>query len=227
MRRSSRVAVPLLQPADVIPHLGKPTHWKQGRSAKSLADSWFFAKGLPVPVKHLLDQSDQLAGAELLEAWLERETDLCDGRPTPSQTDLLALLALPSSLAVLGVEAKVDESFGPFVTEWLAAKKPGKVERLAKLCSLFGLDPATCGELRYQLFHRTAAVILEAQRFRTNRAILVVQSFCPKASGLADARQFFSAIHMPGLVSGKLLGPKLFGGVELWVGWASDQIRAE
>ncbi|WP_309752866.1 DUF6946 family protein, partial [Novosphingobium sp.] len=96
------------QPADVIPHLGKPSHWKQGRSAKSLADSWFFAGDIPASIRALLAQSEYLAGAELLEAWLERETDLQDGRATPSQTDLLALLGIGEKLAVLGIEAKVD-----------------------------------------------------------------------------------------------------------------------
>jgi hypothetical protein len=212
----------LRQPADVIPHLGKPSHWKQGRSAKSLAGSWFFAKSIPSSVGALLDQSERLSGAELLEAWLERETDLQDGRATPSQTDLLALLAIGEKLAVLGIEAKVDESFGQYVQEWQQGGSKGKADRLAKLCALFGLDVASVGHLRYQLFHRTAAAILEAKRFRIDSAILIVQSFCPKSAGLADATAFYEAIGMPDLEMGKLLGPRRFDGVDLWVGWACD-----
>ena len=177
--------MPLQKPQDVIPHLGKPCHWKQGRSAKSLADSWFFAGDIPAAIRSLLVQSEYLAGAELLEAWLERETDLEDGRATPSQTDLIALLGIGVKLAVLGIEAKVDESFGPFVSEWLEGGSEGKSRRLAKLCALFQIIPAEVGHLRYQLFHRTAAAILEAKRFRSNTAILIVQSFCPKATGLS------------------------------------------
>jgi hypothetical protein len=225
VRRSSRIAVPIQKPEDVIPHLGKPSHWKQGRSAKSLADSWFFAKGFPDVIGALLAQSDSFAEAELLEAWLERETDLQDGRATPSQTDLLALLAIGDRLAVLGIEAKVDESFGQYVSEWLEGGSEGKADRLSQLCALFSLEPGQVGHLRYQLFHRTAAAILEARRFRGNTAILIVQSFCPKSTGLADATEFFDAIGMPGLEIGKLLGPRRVGGVELWVGWAFDTIR--
>jgi hypothetical protein len=227
VRRSSRIAVPLLRPEDVIPHLGKPIHWKQGRSAKSLADSWFFSDGFPAAIADLLSQSESLAGAELLEAWLERETDLQDGRATPSQTDLLALLAIGDRLAVLGIEAKVDESFGPLVSEWLASGSEGKGVRLTRLCELYDVDPAHAGHLRYQLFHRTAAAILEARRFRCDVAILIVQSFCPQSTGLRDATAFFEFIGMPRLDAGKLIGPRRFGDVEFWVGWASDTICVE
>ena len=227
MRRSSRIAVPLQKPQDVIPHLGKPSHWKQGRSAKSLADSWFFAGDIPAAIRSLLVQSEYLAGAELLEAWLERETDLQDGRATPSQTDLIALLGIGDKLAVLGIEAKVDESFGPIVSKWLEGGSEGKSRRLAKLCALFQIIPAEVGHLRYQLFHRTAAAILEAKRFRSNTAILIVQSFCPKATGLSDATAFFDAIGLPGLANGKLLGPHQINGIDLFVGWTCDTIRID
>ena len=222
MRRSSRLAVPLKRPEDVIPHLGKPSHWKQGRSAKSLADSWFGCGDIPVPVREVLDTVEYLRGAELLDGWLERETDLGDGRATPSQTDLLALLGVGRELVVLGVEAKVDESFGPLVSEWLGDSSTGKAARLRSLCDLLRLEPHRIGHLRYQLLHRTAAVILEAQRFRTDCAVLLVQSFCPHASGLADATAFFDAVGMPGFSPGALVGARRFAAVDLWAGWASD-----
>ena len=92
MTKLPRIAVPLLKPEDVIPHLGKPTHWKQGRSAKAVADSWFGANGIPSRVQAVLDQAPDLRGAELVDAWLERCTDLGDMRGSASQTDLLAVL---------------------------------------------------------------------------------------------------------------------------------------
>ncbi len=227
VRRSSRIAVPLKRPGDVIPHLGRPSHWKQGYSAKSLAEAWFFDSDIPFPIRALLEQSEQLAGAQFLEAWLERETDLQDSRGTPTQTDLLALLGIGEKLAVLGIEAKVKESFDKRVTKWLESDSEGKTQRLAQLCDLFQLDPAQVGHLRYQLFHRTAATILEAKRFRSDKAIMIVHSFCTKSKGLSDARAFFEAIGLPGLEVGKLLGPKQFDGVDLWIGWAYDTIRAD
>src|SRR3954468_3074772 len=82
-----RISVTVRRPEDVIPHLGSPTHWKQGRSAKSLADAWFQANDLPPRVRLVLEQDPVLDGAELIDAWLERCGDLRDGgqrlpRPT-------------------------------------------------------------------------------------------------------------------------------------------------
>ena len=154
VRRSSRLAVPLRRPEDVIPHLGKPTHWKAGRSAKLLAESWFYASDVPLPIRNLLDQNDDLIGAEFLDAWMERETDLRDGRATPSQTDLLALLGLRDQIAVLGIEAKVDESFGQIISDWAVRGGAGKQHRLERLCHLLRLVPSEVGHLQYQLLHQ-------------------------------------------------------------------------
>lgn len=227
MRRSSRLALPMRRPEDVIPYLGKPIHWKQGRSAKALADAWFHADGIPPAVERVLATTAYLAKAELLEAWLERETDLGDGRATPSQTDLLALVGLQDGLFVLGIEAKVDESFGPLVTEWLSDASEGKVQRLAALCRLLGIEPGNAGHLRYQLLHRTAAVVLEAKRFRTDCAALLIQSFCARSTGLGDCIAFFDAIGFAGFGAGHMVGARRFNGVDLWVGWASDEPAPE
>lgn len=223
-RRSSRLAVPLLRPEDVIPHLGKPTHWKQGRSAKALADVWFHARDLPDAVRRVLDSAEGLQGAEFLEGWLERETDLNDGGAAPSQTDLLALLGVARDLVVLGIEAKVDESFGPLVSEWLSNGSDGKTRRLRILCDCLGLDPESIGHLRYQLLHRTAAVILEAQRFRTSMGVLIVHSFCARASGLADCVAFFDAIGLKDFSPAGLTEARRFAGVDLRAGWAVDAV---
>ena len=107
----TKIAVPLRRPEDVIPHLGSPTHWKQGRSAKSLADASFQANDLPPRVRAVLRKDSAFGDIELIDAWLERCTDLADGRSTASQTDLLAVAGLGSDLAVIAVEGKVTESF--------------------------------------------------------------------------------------------------------------------
>ena len=211
-------------PEDVIPHLGKPSHWKTGRSAKELAQSWFYAKGFPAPIAALFAQSAALKDAEFLDGWLERETDLLDSRGTPSQTDMLGLVGTASGLAVLGIEAKVDESFGPIVSEWLTNGSTRKFDRLKHLTALFQVSPASITHLRYQLFHRTAAVILEAKRFRTDKAILIIQSFCPRKTGLSDAAAFFDTIGLANFAADRLIGPKRFDGVNLWVGWAADNV---
>jgi len=221
--RLPRIAVPLLKPNDVIPHLGKPTHWKQGRSAKAVADSWFAANDLPPRVRAVLEQAPEFRGAELIDAWLERSTDLGDGRGTPSQTDLLAVLGVGDELAVMGVEAKVTESFGPLVSDWLGEGGVGKEDRLQRLCDLLGFDRSDVGDLRYQLFHRTAATILEARRYRAGKAIMLVHSFCGEATGLADYLAFFERMGVSGTGRDRMGGSVRAGGLQLWTGWVGDE----
>lgn len=208
---------------DVIPHLGKPSHWKQGRSAKSLADIWFLANDIPPAVRRVLYQSDAFLDCELVDAWLERSTNLGDGRSTHSQTDLLAVLGLRDGLAILGIEAKVDESFGPLVSEWLRDDSAGKRARLARLLSTLGIAEADATALRYQLIHRTVAAIIEAKRYRSNRAVMIVQSFCPKATGFDDFAAFCRALGHGEPRRDCLAPPRRIDGVILWLGWVSDE----
>lgn len=47
MRGISQLHLPMRRPEDVIPFLGSPGHWRDGRSAKLVAESWFAAKDRP------------------------------------------------------------------------------------------------------------------------------------------------------------------------------------
>jgi hypothetical protein len=100
----SQLHLPIRRPEDVIPYLGSPGHWRDGRSAKLVAESWFAAKdrpelyGLPEMIRVTLgrcppDQVSRFAEAELVDAFLERCIELGDGS-TPSQTDVLAIVRL-------------------------------------------------------------------------------------------------------------------------------------
>lgn len=223
MAKLTRISVPLLKSEDVIPHLGKPTHWKKGRSAKAVADTWFQANDVPPRVRAVLDQSPEFKGAELIDAWLERCTDLGDGRGTASQTDLLAVLGIGDELAVMGIEAKVTESFGPLVSEWIGDGSEGKEDRLQRLCDLLGFNRSNVNDLRYQLFHRTAAAILEARRYRAKMAVLMVHSFCDDATGLSDFLGFFERMGVKGAGRDALSEPATVAEITLWAGWTSDR----
>lgn len=111
MTKIIRLNLAMRQPEDVIPHLGKPIHWKEGRSAKSLADSWFSANDIPREVRAVLDQAPEYRKATLVDAFLERCTSLEDGRPTASQTDLLAILGM-------GEDEEYDELY---LSQFIAA----------------------------------------------------------------------------------------------------------
>jgi len=171
----SRIHVPLKRPEDVIPHLGSPSHWQPGRSAKLVADAWFSSNPMPASVASVLSTDPIFSRATVLDAFLERCVDIGDGG-RPSQTDLMAIVRLETTIGVLAVEAKVDEPFGPTVDEWLAQSTvggSGRQRRLTLLCALLGLDSDLVGKLRYQLIHRTASAIIEAGRYRVRIPLIV------------------------------------------------------
>lgn len=91
------------------------------------------------------------------------------------------------------------------------------------LCNLLGLDPATVGELRYQFFHRAAAAILEARRYRASRAILLIHSFCPDATGLADFIEFGRKLGFERLGRDHVSEVRHMGGISLQLAWVSEE----
>jgi hypothetical protein len=215
----------MLRPEDVIPHLGKgELHWRDGYSAKAVCESWFNANDIPSLVRRVLEGADEYKGAQLVDAWLERCTHLPWGRGNPTQTDLLAVLAVGDELAVLAMEAKVRESFGPYVKDWLAEGGDNREERLHGLCGLLDLDIETTSELRYQLLHRTAAAVLEAKRYRSRHAAMVVQSFCPDRTGLSDFQSLAQAMGFGQIDADSVSSPKSLDSVDLRVGWVADRI---
>ena len=217
-------AEPITRPEDIIPRLAKQErHWKKGYSAYELAHSWVGARGIPDPVVAVLHQAEEFRGMELIEGFFEKETDL-RSRGRPSQTDLLALVGDGESFAVLGVEGKVDEPFGPLVSEWLTDASANKRARLSVLQETLGLEDHNVSNLRYQLLHRTAAAIYEAQRYKVRRALMFVHSFSEGCSWFDDFRVFADAIGTPVSGTNELSAEVEVEGVFLRLGWVADEI---
>lgn len=199
-------------------------HWKDGRSAKMLAEAWESAvPNLP------LELSDAFAGTpfETFDPVLaipEYEVDLPGGRRS-SQNDLFVLGRIDGELAVLVIEGKVDESFGPLLSEWLRSASPGKLRRLAFLQETLGVDEAPMDGLRYQLLHRTASPVIEATRLRARYAAMVVHSFSSIDSGLDDYRGFVSLLGGTG-TKGRLERITGSDDPELWMGWISGDAKS-
>jgi hypothetical protein len=218
----SGIGTPLHKPEDVIPLLArKDKHWKKGRSAYELAHSWFTAQGVPEAIRAILDTDVAFVGAKLRKALFEKQTELDEFGRGPSQTDLLAILQTQFGTAILGVEGKVDESFGQFISQW-NDYSPSKLRRLAGLIERLGLKLNSIGSLRYQLLHRTVAVLLEGQRRRVRDAALVVQSFSPSQvrAGFSDFHLFSMALDAPVFEPGKLSKPRKIGEIQLRLGWS-------
>jgi hypothetical protein len=217
-----RVNVPLLAPNDIVRHLGAPHHWQEGRSAKCLIDQWWTANGIPKSVYGLLEHAGEWRGAELIDAFAERKTSLDDGRPSHPQSDLLAIVGIENRLGVIAIEAKVDEGFDKTIDDWGKVDSAGKRKRLAGLCVPLGLNPEQVGRLRYQLFHRTVSALIEAKRYRSTQAAMIVQSWCPNRSSFGDYESFGKALGFQRLEIDALSETKEFDGVGLRLGWSAE-----
>jgi hypothetical protein len=232
------------EPREIVPRLGKgELHWKQGRSAYELSTKWMEAGGIPPAVREVLQSVPEWRPVELLEGIFERETDL-PGRGRPSQTDLLAIVRLQAGNAVLAVEGKVDEPFGPLVDDWLAGRLGAEAPaaerrnedgganrrvRLAGLCETLCVDPGAVGKLHYQLFHRTCAALYEAVRFGYGRAAMLVHSFAPvpampsTPAGFREFQAFAQAVGMPVSSPNTISTAKVCNRIETRLAWVLDQ----
>lgn len=174
--------------------------------------SWEAAKGVPPEIAELLGGS-----LDLLLAIPEHKVALPGGR-RESQCDVFALARNLTETFAIAVEAKVNEPFGPTVGEWMVNASEGKVERMRFICSLLGLREPPPNELRYQLFHRTAAAALEAKRFKTDRAAMIVQSFSREHRWFDDFRAFAALFGLEAK-SDQALNYQLPSGMTLTLGW--------
>ena len=177
--------------------LGDPAkHWKTGRSARTLAYCWESAKGFPPEVSAVLNTSvyDELHDLQFVAGFPEHEVSLPGGR-RPSQTDVFVLATGSDGLVSIAIEGKVDESFDKTVVDWLGSDpSPGKRKRLAYLCELLGITTEGALALRYQLLHRTASAIIEADRFKAEPAVMLVHSWALNLEGFADYSAFVTAL---------------------------------
>ncbi len=185
----TRIYVPASSAEQWAQFLADPVkHWRQGYSARTLAYSWQEAAGFPAEVASVL--ASQFAAVELLLALPEHKVPLLGGSRS-SQNDIWVLARSEGKLISIAVEGKVSEPFGPTVQEWETESSSGKSERLMYLLALLGLSsiPDTT---RYQLLHRTASAIIEAQRFNADHAVMLVHSFSQSGEWFQDYAAFVS-----------------------------------
>lgn len=222
-RKVVHFMVPAPLAEDVIPHLGRgEAHWKARHSAYELAHSWQASGGFPPAIASVLATDPELRKLKFLDGLFERAVDLSTPG-APSQTDLMVLATNEHGLCVIAIEGKAREPFGDLVQEW--NKTTGTQRRLQSLAATLTLAPEACGNLRYQLLHRTCSAIYEAQRYMARSALMIVHSFSPNNESFVDFARFAIALNMPVEECNKLSAPREFGGVTLRIGWASDLPR--
>lgn len=219
----SRIYVPAQSAEDWKRLLADPElHWKSGRSARTLANCWQDADGFPPSVAQAL----QAAGLDLdLLLGLPEHRVPLPGGSRPSQTDLFFLgRDGDRGLVSMAVEGKAGESFGPLVSDWLKDDEGGKSKRLQFLLTTLGLPPDPPSDLRYQLLHRTASAVIEAERFNATTAIMLVHAFTDDEKGFGDFTAFAKALGAAS-TRGQIARAHPCGDVELWLGWVDGERR--
>jgi hypothetical protein len=193
--------------------------WRKGYSARTLAHCWESANGFPPEVQSVIEQSNikPFENLEMLMAFPEYKVDL-PGGGRASQNDLFVLAKDgDGELITITVEGKVSETFGPTLGEWNPSGSSGKTKRFKFLRDLFGLSKIP-SKIRYQLLHRSASSILEAQKFNAKSAIMLVHSFSPETHWLEDFQSFVGlfGIHAE---PGKLYFVMEINEIRFYVAW--------
>ncbi len=96
-------------------------------------------------------------------------------------------------------------------------------ERLRWLADLLGVRAGVLPPLRYQLFHRIAATLFEADRYGSDKALLLVHSFSTRLTGFPDFTAFLAALGFEEApTAGQIVGPIRISGIDFYAGWVAD-----
>lgn len=215
----SNIYKPTKGPTDWKAFLADPDkQWKTGFSAKSMAYAWEESDGVPEEISRTIQDAFG-ESPEPLIIIPEFKVPLKGGN-RDSQNDAFLLAKIGDKTASIMIEGKVRESFGPLIGEWFHNPSQGKKDRLEYLCDTLGTPFPPPEHLRYQLFHRTASAILTANRFKTDMAIMLVQSFSQDHMWWEDFQNF--ATYMNAEVElGKLAKSPMKTSVPTFIGWVT------
>lgn len=198
--------------------------WVPSRSAYELAQCWHQSRGLPEPIKNVLNSSghDLLSGLSVDLCLVEKPVFL-DSQIGPSMTDLMAYgRNAKGDAVILAVEGKADEPFASRVSTWLlgdtsdpsapAEPRPTRLRRLKFLSKHLSLAISPDSPLRYQLLHRTVSAVLEAQLHGAAAAIVLIHVFGQDTSNNhSDFSEFIRQLGGREATKGAVLGPYALG----------------
>jgi hypothetical protein len=221
----SRVFIPTAGPDDWRRFLADPTkQWRTGFSAKALAYCWESANGLPNEIASMLRPPG--GDVELLLAMPEYKVPLPPVSRGESQNDVFALVRAGDRTFAVMVEGKVREPFGETLRDWRQKASDEKRERLAFICDLLGLTLPPPDHIYYQLLHRTASAVIEARRFKTDAAAMIVHSFSQEQIWF-DAFKQFASLFDAGIEAkaNELIAVPSKAKPPLYIGWACGDCK--
>jgi len=164
------------------PKMGE-RQWKDKRSAKELARSWF-RKEFACPPEEMRLLLERAFRTEIAfdEAKPECIIELDDFVGEHRNCDLVVLCNVGAKRMVINVEAKADEPFGDVIGEYYDRKTgsgsnvPCRIQQLSE--TVFGRVPdEAIRKLRYQLLHAAAATLIEAAANGAELGLLLVHEF--------------------------------------------------
>ncbi|NQW21308.1 MAG: hypothetical protein HQ477_11415 [Chloroflexi bacterium] len=203
--------------------------WRHGYSAKSLADHWQDEKGFPADVQRIFTSASVpgIRDAEMLLGVPEAGTKL-PGGGYDSQTDLFVLAKSSDGLITITVEGKVNESFDQIVEKWLHKddRVDNRMARLEGLCGILGINVSDAMGLRYQLLHRTASALIEAENYSATTGIMLVHSFSSDKKWYEDYEAFGTALGVS-VEYGQLVDVGVRSGRRLMLGWLTSPVKEE
>ena len=216
-------------------------HWKDGRSAKENARAWIdAAPSLQPDIAHVLGGCRGIGPLRQWRAEPEARIAMDKFRGEQPNIDLLLVAEDDHGPVVIAIEAKADEEFGDKLADQyrrarakrLSKPRSNLVARIEALLDRFSLDieQRHVQQLRYQLLTATTAVLEEAKRQSSARAVLIVHEFLTpltlsetRERNAADLDRFLAiALDRQGhLAPGDVAGPILVKGPPtLYVGRA-------
>ncbi len=156
--------------------MGGETHWRDGRSAKELAQ--YITDALPsVPqeIEELLanfipGDSDLFWDAEYVTEFSKFDLGKGEGRNHDA--------AMWNDQIFIGIEGKADETFGDIIGKEYKDCSDNKKKRIDGLCNMiWGKAPNDYSEIRYQLLTASAGILLEAKERGLEKALFLVIVF--------------------------------------------------
>lgn len=218
-------------------------HWKDGGSAKECARSWMAtAPRVPPEFAAMLESHEawqQFEPCTLVPEHVTRLDDYGAGR----HHDLVVFGRAGGNRALLCVEAKAGEDFGPLIAGRLEqairhSKVPLRANHLAE--AVFGRPvyeyDARLRDLRYQLLHALAGTAIEAAKHHVPRAALVIHFFPSQRKTVEDSVEELDAFvkeatagDVSNVPEGRLVPVRLHGagtvpqGAEVFVGWVRSR----
>lgn len=184
-----------------------------------MAYAWEENAGMPPRIQQALSSAFE-GKIDPLIVIPEYKVPLPGGR-TQSQNDAFVLARIGNQTAVIMIEGKVEEPFGDPISTWFDSASKGKTERLTYLTKTLGLSESPPVHLRYQLFHRTASAVIEAQRFKADMAIMLVHSFSQTHKWFGDYAAFADLMRCDGAHLGNVVKSDLETERPLYLGWVT------